>query len=224
MKRVILSLLLMLPLVAFAQQDSLLQKYIEVPDIYQEIYLDCIENNPSTIITTNTGQYIGQVDDKDRLYGYGMFVNNDGSQITGAFRAGMPLITINMAGGKATVGGPDFYAVYSLTSGRLEYVCDDRHSLVSHLVDGEEHPDRLKYAFVSMRFLNGDQYVGETYDNKRHGYGIYYYASGEIWFGTYVDDVRLGYGVSFDTENHMRIGYWSGDEERRMIQVKEKKK
>ncbi len=213
----------MLPLMAFAQTTPM-QKYIEVPDIYQEIYLDCIENNPSTTITTTTGQYIGQIDDMGRLYGYGMFVNNDGSQITGAFRAGTPLITIKLAGGQATVGGPDFYAIYSMTSGRLEYVYDGTKGLMGHVLDGDEYPDRLDYSFVSMRYLNGDQYVGEAYDNKRHGYGIYYYATGEIWFGTYANDVREGYGVLFDVENHMRVGYWSGDVERRMIKIKEKKK
>ncbi len=220
MRRSLFGLFLVFSLVSFAQRTPI-EKYNIGPDDYQEIFLDMIEKHPLTIITTTTGQYIGQVGANEKLYGYGMFVNNDGSQITGMFREGKPFLTINMSGKNITVGGPDFYAIYGMETGRLDYVYDNKQG---RLIPGDELPDRYDYAFVSMRYLNGDQYVGETYQNKRHGYGVYYYASGKIWFGMYDNDIRSGYGCLFDEENNLSVGRWDGDVERRLIKIKEKKK
>ena len=61
-----------------------------------------------------------------------------------------------------------------------------------------------------MKYLNGDQYVGEVYKGKRHGFGIYYYADGDFWFGEYNNDVRVGYGALYTVGDGMFIGEWRG--------------
>lgn len=217
MKRHILLLAFLLPLCAQAQ-ETLLQKYEHAPHAYQEVYLDMIENNLSQTITTASGQYVGQVDSKGILYGYGMFVNNDGSQMIGQFRNGRLLFGITLTGSRATVGNSDYYASYSLNTGYMEFIyrgAQKQSTNAEGLYD---------YAFVSQKFPNGDQYIGEIYKRQRHGYGIYYYANGAIWFGSYDNGVRKGYGVYIDPSNQLTIGNWDGEDIRRTIQVKTAKK
>ena len=78
------------------------------------------------------------------------------------------------------------------------------------------------YGFVTMRYQNGDSYTGESYQRKRHGYGIYYYANGDIWFGPYDNDQRNGYGVLFSEEDGMILGIWRGEQVSRVTVVKRK--
>ncbi|MBQ0049992.1 MAG: hypothetical protein KBT12_07145 [Bacteroidales bacterium] len=199
-------------------QETLLQKYEYAPQAYQEVYIDMIEHNPCRTITTSNGQYVGQVDSKGALYGYGMFVNNDGSQIIGQFRNGKLLFGISLTATRANVGGTDYYASYSLNTGFMEYIyrgVDKQSTNAEGLYD---------YAFVSQKFTNGDQYIGEIYKRQRHGYGVYYYADGSIWFGPYNNGVRKGYGVYINAKNELTIGDWDGEDVRRSIQVKTSKK
>ncbi|MCH2043673.1 MAG: caspase family protein [Saprospiraceae bacterium] len=44
-------------------------------------------------------------------------------------------------------------------------------------------------------YKNGDKYIGEFKDNKRHGRGNYYYTSGNIYKGQFSDNNRHGYGT-----------------------------
>lgn len=218
MKQLYAFALLFLPLCLSAQKTPV-EKYELAPSLYKNVYLDHIENNASKIITTSSGQYVGQVDEEGHLYGYGMFINDDGSQIIGMFRNGGLMCGITLSGGEnVRVGSADYYANYSQTTGRLEYVY---RGDAKQLVDGEKLYD---YGFVSMRYQNGDQYVGELYDRKRHGYGIYYYANGNVWFGEYNNDVRSGFGCLFDTDNHLTVGCWEGEDVRRIIYVRDSSK
>lgn len=204
--------------VSYAQQ-TVVEKYAYAPAEYQNVFLDYVEKNPSKIISTSNGQYVGQVDENNMLCGYGMFVNNDGSQIFGQFNKGKLVFGITMLGTDVRVGSPDYYVNYSMTSGYMEYVY---RANSKQILDGQ---GLFEYAFVSMRYSNGDQYVGEIYKHRRHGYGIYYYANGDIWFGEYNNDVRAGYGVLFSgDQNHLTIGCWDGEDVRREIKIKSSKK
>lgn len=202
----------LLPTLGWAQ-STLIEKYALGPLAYQHVFLDMVERFPSQTITTSGGQYVGQVDANGLLYGYGMFVNNDGSQIIGQFRGGKLLFGIKMMGKQVMVGSDEYYTSYSLETGYMEYIFRANEK---RFMDGKGLYD---YAFVSMRYQNGDQYVGEIYKRKRHGYGLYYYANGDIWFGEYNEDVRSGFGVLFDKDNHLTIGYWEGEDMRRQIRV-----
>lgn len=211
----LLVILFWLPASLCAQQ-TLLEKYQYAPNEYQDVFLDYVKNNKSTIITTTSGQYVGQVDENGLLCGYGMFINNDGSQLIGQFNKGKMLFGIKMLGENAIVGSANHYANYSMKTGYLDYILrgDDKQP-----IDGK---GLYTYAFVAMHYPNGDQYVGEIYQRQRHGFGLYYYSNGDIWFGMYNKGIRQGYGVLFDKDNHLTIGCWDGEDVRRVIEVEEK--
>ena len=58
---------------------------------------------------------------------------------------------------------------------------------------------------------NGDIYVGEFYNGKRHGYGVCYFANGDIWYGRYEDGYRNGYGMLVTPDHRVSYGKWLGD-------------
>lgn len=215
MRKIFLLFSFVTTLSVFAQQTPI-EKYAIPSHDFQHVFLDHVQGNKCEIIDSNSGEFVGQVNDKHLLYGYGEFVNNDGSQILGMFRNGRLLFGITMNEKSALVGSPEFYASYSLSTGKMEYVFKAEEK---HLYDTQLLYD---YNFVKMDYANGDQYVGEIYQNKRHGYGIYYYANGWIWFGQYKNDIRSGFGVLFDEQNRLTIGYWEGEDARRIIRVKSK--
>ncbi len=218
MKRLLLFLCLELlfALQGMAQKTPV-EKYEIAPASFEHIYLDHIQNFPSKTIDIGPNQYLGQESKDGMLYGYGMFINGDGSQIIGKFRNDQLLFGITLTQHAALVGDLTHYAAYSLTTGRLEYVFRANEKV---LVDTR---NLLDYGFVSMRYNNGDQYVGEVYQRKRHGFGIYYYANGDFWFGEYNNDIRSGFGAMFHVEGNIEIGQWESEDEKRVLQVKMKK-
>lgn len=42
-----------------------------------------------------------------------------------------------------------------------------------------------------------DKYEGEYHADKKHGYGIFSWASGNVYKGNYEDDLRCGYGEMY---------------------------
>ena len=42
--------------------------------------------------------------------------------------------------------------------------------------------------------LNGDKYIGQSFDGKRHGFGTYYYPNGDIYNGEWINDKKQGKG------------------------------
>ena len=55
--------------------------------------------------------------------------------------------------------------------------------------------ERYHNCFGTLNLNNGDKYVGEWRDNKRHGQGTYNYADGEKYVGEHKDNNRHGKGV-----------------------------
>ena len=47
---------------------------------------------------------------------------------------------------------------------------------------------------VENFILNGDKYIWQSLDGKRHGFGTYYYPNGDIYNGEWIDDKRQGKG------------------------------
>jgi hypothetical protein len=58
--------------------------------------------------------------------------------------------------------------------------------------------------------------VGEWRDNKKNGYGVFYYHSGAVYEGHFVDDLRQGQGkLTFMAGSSVEEGYegtWERDE------------
>lgn len=192
-------------------QNTPFYKYDTTPTGMEEMFLDLVENNLCSTVGSGQSQYRGQVDREGIFCGYGTFINGDGSQIIGKFHNGKPLQNITLAKTIAVVGAQDRYCIYSLESGRLMSVCNEK-------VDESVYKD---YTFMSVVYSNGDRYVGEMFQGRRHGLGIYYYANGNIWYGTYHNDVRIGYGALFCPDEGMEIGRWEGEDTRRHIYVRE---
>lgn len=69
--------------------------------------------------------------------------------------------------------------------------------------------DNGKGRFV---YANGDRYIGEFKDGKRHGRGIYHYANGNIYQGQFVEDKRHGYGTFRWTNGDTFIGEYKDNE------------
>lgn len=201
---------------AFAQSAAI-ARYDVAPAIYEHVFLDLVQDFRSKLIDVNGGQYVGQVDEHHTLYGYGQFINNDGYLMIGKFRHGELLQGISLSKDNVTVGSKEHYCSYSLSTGRLEYICDKGKAFTP---DANVAAD---YTFMTMTFANGDSYVGELYKGKRQGLGIYYYASGGLWYGAYAKDMRCGFGAWFKPGNDMVIGQWDGEDERRSIYIPMKK-
>ncbi len=212
------TLLLCLPALYMTAQQTPLQKYEIPPAEYEHVYMDHVEYFDAALLNAENGQYIGQVDRDNHIYGYGSFISNDGNQRIGQFRKDEFMFGITLNNDNAIVGGNNFYAVYSLTTGLLLYVFKSEEK---QLIDADGLSD---YAFNSISYQNGDRYVGETYKGKRHGYGIYYYANGNYWYGQYRDGVRFGFGALFSMDNDMQIGYWKIEDTPRLVKVSNRDK
>lgn len=198
-------------------QQTPLEKYELVPDGYMDVYLDMVARHPSRVIQTQTGDYMGQTSSSGALYGYGMFMSCAGQKVTGMFRDGHLLFGITLGAQNTIVGSPDRYISYSNTTGRPEYLVRGSERI---LIAAEDRP--YDYGFVTMSYQNGDRYVGEVYQRRRHGYGLYYYANGDIWFGPYSNDQRNGYGILFSEEDGMILGVWRGEAVSRVTVVRKK--
>ncbi len=218
MKRILLSLCLASLVLTVAAQRTPFPKYDIAPDGMQQAFLDQVENYRSRLVTDGANQYIGQTDKEGHFYGYGRYLRSDGSQVFGQFRNGEMITGITLASESAIVGNAGYYCSYSLKTGKLEYIFEAGSR---KLYDAAALAD---YGFVSMRYANGDRYVGEVYQGNRHGLGIYFYANGDIWFGQYDSNVRHGFGAMFSQDNYLTIGQWSGEDTLREIAVKLAKK
>ena len=85
-------------------QRTPLEKYEIAPAPFEHVYIDHVRLNPSRTVTIGDNQYLGQVNRDHQFYGYGMFVNGDGSTITGKFRDSELLFGITMTQTAAVVG------------------------------------------------------------------------------------------------------------------------
>ncbi|MBR5466148.1 MAG: hypothetical protein IKU79_01880 [Bacteroidaceae bacterium] len=214
MKRIIFIFILCVFTVSLTKaQYTPLKKYEVAPSAYEDVFLDYVSDFQSRILSISGGQYVGQIDYRHSLYGYGQYVSDGGDMILGKFRNGELLQGISIGRDNVTVGNKEFYCSYSLSTGNLEYICIKGELIVP--------PDTIAsdYKFLTQTFSNGDSYVGELYKGLRHGLGIYYYAAGGLWFGTYCNDIRDGFGAWFKVSNDMLIGHWAGEDERRTIYI-----
>jgi len=59
----------------------------------------------------------------------------------------------------------------------------------------KDKDDYEQYKFEITKYDNGDYYVGETFNGKRHGAGIYLWQNSNMWYGDWKDGIRDGYGI-----------------------------
>ncbi len=216
MKSAFTTLCLLLATLTAGAQAQRQQPYDTAPDEYEQVFLDHVEGYASHIITLGRDQYLGQTDNMGNLYGYGRFLRSDGTQLFGKFRNGKLLLGITLGKEAALVGSTTSYCSYSLTTGQIDFTMPQDG--YSPSASGQAQP-----MFLTLQYANGDRYVGETLNGKRHGLGLYYYANGDIWFGHYSGNFRQGFGALFTHDNEMVIGLWEGEDARRQITVPQTK-
>ena len=83
--------------------------------------------------------------------------------------------------------------------------------------DEEELPRRTQEGLLDSEpdraetdFFNGDKYVGDTADGKRHGHGVYYYDSGDKYTGNWEHGKQCGHGVYVYANGDRYVGNWAG--------------
>lgn len=186
--------------------------YDEMCDPLQAVFCDYVKNESSqNFLSSSTGQYTGTIID-GKIYGWGFILAADGTRSFGQFRNGKNIFGISITDKIAKVGGENHYVIYDLATGNILrlYSKEGNARLVYPLVPSEEHPVS-PYSFKKETYANGDVYIGEFYNGKRHGYGVYYWANGEIWYGRYEGGYRNGYGMLINPDHRIFYGKWLGD-------------
>ena len=67
--------------------------------------------------------------------------------------------------------------------------------------------------FVTYSWYDGDKYIGEWTDDKKHGQGIYAYANGSKYIGEFKEGKLNGYAIHFSSAGGiLKEGIWKDDE------------
>ena len=69
----------------------------------------------------------------------------------------------------------------------------------------DDEPERAE-----TDFYNGDKYVGDVQNGKRHGHGVYYYDSGDKYTGNWNMGKQEGHGVYVYANGDRYVGEWFG--------------
>lgn len=208
MKKLLISLFLSISLSFGVHAQTAL--YPDMCDVLQQVFCDYARRGETRYVSNKYGQYVGQFIDNN-IYGWGFFITDDDSQTFGQFRKGKHLFGITVTPNIARVGSDEHYVEYDITTGKI---------IRQHTNEGYIKPlppyidtDTLAspYAFKRIEYSNGDVYMGETYNGRRHGYGVYYWTNGDFWYGKYENGYRQGYGALFKVDRRLFYGKWIGD-------------
>ena len=93
--------------------------------------------------------------------------------------------------------------------GYIEYKCIfcNEHILQMNL---EEHV-KNKCKFKIINYQNEEKYLGENYNNRKEGYGIYYYSDGGRYEGEFKNDKKEGYGIDYYSNGGRYEGEYKND-------------
>lgn len=91
---------------------------------------------------------------------------------------------------------------------------------VEYIFDGKFENNQFKSG--TLLYDNGDKYVGDFNDNKRHGEGTYYYLNGSYYTGEWKNNLKHGKGKYFDKNNNMLVkGVWENNKIDNLFQANE---
>lgn len=186
-------------------------------------------NSRITTVTSkyNNGWYVGQKGEGGRN-GLGLYYWNDGTTYFGRWEKGDQE-------GMGIYICPDGYHVSNCDDGTIyvgEWKNDKKHGdgtvynkngkliYYGKFLWGKptgKYPSQgsySEYTFDVINYNNGNKYVGEMKNGKRHGRGVFIWAdgSGVIWYGRWSDGQRDGYGIEiYNAGKNYSTGKWKGD-------------
>ena len=182
-------------------------------------------DNPSW--TYDNGKYRGQLNNGRNGYGSYWWKDDDDmffGQYQGGDRDGYGIYMIGMDGHNIYNCKNCMYYVGSWSKNKKsgKGTCYDKFGNLIYYgefkddkpVDDYPMTDKYKsYKFECIEYDNGNKYVGETKDGKRHGYGIFLWTDGSSWYGRWEDGSRAGRGIYFPySGSSYTIGTWKADE------------
>ncbi len=211
MKKNIFTTFLMLILAIAVRAQSTVAMYPEMSDILQQVFCDYVSAEAETkYMSSRHGQYVGQLID-NVIYGWGYYLTDEDAQMFGQFRNGKHIFGITMLNDVARVGAEEHFVEYDLSTGKIVRMHNVEGDVKLSYPYADDEEQKSPYAFLKIKYSNGDVYYGETLGGRRHGYGIYYWTTGDFWYGKYVDGYRQGYGALFKTDHKVFFGKWIGD-------------
>ena len=210
MRKALFALMLLLVMPVVAQERVKL--YDDMCDPLQAAFCDYVRDDSQTSYISNAaGEYIGTLIDY-KFYGWGVFFSSNGIQSYGQYRNGRLLFGLLINSDVVRVGSDGHYVMYDLATGgimRLHTKEGDMPLEYPLVTSPEGKPS--PYSFKKETYKNGDTYIGEFYNGRRHGYGVYQWANGDLWYGNYRGGYRDGYGMLVKPDHHVYYGKWVGD-------------
>ena len=176
--------------------------------------------------TYDNGKYRGQLNSGRNGYGAYWWKDDDDmffGYYSGGDREGMGIYLIGLEGRNVRYCDGCMYYVgnYSKNIKQGKGTCYDKFGNLIYYgdfkddkpVDDYPMTDKYKaYKFECIEYDNGNKYVGETKDGKRHGRGIFLWKDGSSWYGRWEDGSRSGRGVYFPYTGSQTVGSWKADE------------
>ncbi len=158
------------------------------------------KNNMSAYLWSNGAMYFGNFYG-NQLHDYGIYIVPEGYQVANCPNA--KYYVGDWSNGKKSGIGTCYDA-----SGKLIYYGEfkDGKPVGTYPMTGYEN-----YKFQTIDYTNGDKFIGETENGKRHGYGVYAWNDGRIWIGNWTDNVRNGKGIDIASNGTLTTGTWQGD-------------
>ena len=89
---------------------------------------------------------------------------------------------------------------------------DNKELITPYLFKGYFENDNFG-EFGTYFYTNGDKYIGQLKDGKKHGKGTYYYEDGDRYEGDFKNDKREGNGVYYWNNGDRDMGDYLNDKE-----------
>ena len=159
-----------------------------------------MSNGMGAYLWGNGGMYFGDLREKNRN-GYGIDIAPDGNDIVNC--PGCKYYAGNWANGEKNGVGACYDA-----AGKMLYIGEFKDGRPAHAYPSTG--DNAAYRFEILNY-DGGKYIGETFNGRRDGYGVYIWKTGDFWFGGWKDGARSGAGLYIYNNGNLLTGTWKGD-------------
>lgn len=210
--RKFLFIIMMLLVQGVVRAQETVRLYPDMCEELQAVFCDYAQREGTVAyLSSADGEFAGNLIN-NKIYGWGCFISKSGAQTYGQYRDGKHIFGITLTRETARVGSETHFVEYDLETGVIMRVRTPEGDalLSSPYVPTDEAPVPA-YKFEKIKYSNGDEYYGEVFDGRRHGYGVYSWANGDRWYGRYDSGYRQGYGVLFKADHKLFSGKWIGD-------------